>query len=83
MLILKGFEAHLYLFLKGVYEVGAAIIFFFTEECDYTVDIFLLGICTLLLVLSFMSENDFYILVSIILVTAYLANLFNSRIIGD
>ena len=82
MLILKGFEARIYLFLKGVYEVGAAIIFFFMEEWDHTLDVLLLAACTLILLLSLIFEQDFCIFISIILVIACLTNLFNSLIRG-
>lgn len=82
MLILKGFEAHIYLFLKGVYEVGAAIVFFFMEEWDHTIDVFLLVVCTLVLVLSLIFEQDFGTFISIILVLACLGNILNSIIKG-
>jgi cell division protein FtsW (lipid II flippase) len=83
MLILKGFEARVYMFLKGVYEVGAAIVFFFMEEWDHTIDVFLLAVCTLILLLSLIFEQDFGTFISIILVIACLTNLFNSIIKGD
>lgn len=82
MLILKGFEARIYLFLKGVYEVGAAIVFPFVEEWDHTLDVFLLAVCTLVLFLSLIFEQDFGTFISIILVIACLTNLFNSLIRG-
>lgn len=75
MIILRGLEAHIYLFLKGMYKVGASIIFSL-KEWDYTLNVFLLAVCTLILYLSIVFKHEFVAYNFVVLVAACLVDLF-------